>query len=149
MGWALCNSQGMAHRRGAENTEDTRNRIDVVSRTVIGAAVEVHRRLGPGLLESTYQRCLSRELELRGVRFECEVRVPIQYKGLVLQTGYRIDLVVEGEVVIEIKAVAAIDPIHKAQILTYLKLLDLRVGLLINFNVGRLIDGIRRIVNRY
>lgn len=144
----ICSRQDsvMGHRRGAEGAE---NRIDVVSRTIIGAALDVHKNLGPGLLESIYQRCLSHELASRGVPFEREVAVPIRYKGLVLQPGYRIDLIVENAVVVEIKAVAAIEPIHKAQVLTYLKLMDLRVGLLINFNVPRLVDGLRRLVNQY
>ena len=121
----------------------------MVTRAIIGAAIEVHRGLGPGLLESTYQRCLAHELALRRVHYSREVEVPIRYKGLVLRPGYRIDLVVERSVVVEVKTVAAIEPIHKAQILTYLKLMNIRVGLLINFNVPRLLDGLRRIVNQY
>jgi GxxExxY protein len=145
-GSVTCETPEMIHRRDAEVAE---NRIDVVSQTIIGAAVEVHRSLGPGLLESSYQRCLAYELASRGVRLDREVEIPIRYKGLVLRPGYRIDMLVEGAVVVEVKTVAAIEPIHKAQILTYLKLMDLRVGLLINFNVARLLDGLRRVVNRY
>src|SRR5262245_7025941 len=113
----------MIHRRDAENAEKS---IDVFSSAAIGAAVEVHKSLGPGLLESSYQRCLAHELVMRGVQFDCEVEIPIRYKGLVLRPGYRVDMVVEGAVVVEVKSVAAIEAIHKAQILTYLKLMDLR-----------------------
>ena len=136
----------MVHHRG---TEDTEKNDSVVSGQIIGAAMEVHRTLGPGLLESSYQRCLCYELVLRGVAFDREVSIPIRYKSLVMHAVYRIDLIVEGSVIVEAKAIAAIDPIHKAQLLTYLKLMDRRVGLLINFNVERLVDGIRRVVNGY
>ena len=111
---------------------------------IIGAAIEVHKQLGAGLLESSYKRCLCRELELRGVTFACEVPLPITYKGVVLEVGYRIDLIVAGEVVVEIKAVEKLLPIHDAQLLTYLRLSGKRVGLLINFNVPVLKDGIVR-----
>ena len=126
----------MIHHRGTEGTEKS---DVVVSHAIIGAAVEVHRALGPGLLESTYQRCLCHELNLRGIGVDREVAVPIQYKGLTLHEGYRIDLIADGSVIIEAKAITAIEPIHKAQLLTYLKLTNHRVGLLINFNVERLV----------
>jgi GxxExxY protein len=111
---------------------------------IVGAAIEVHRQLGPGLLESTYQSCLARELSLRDVAFEQEVALPVEYKGVRVECGYRLDFVVTGAVVVELKAVDGIHPVHEAQLLTYLKLSGHRVGLLINFNVPVLKDGIRR-----
>jgi GxxExxY protein len=104
----------------------------------------VHRALGPGLLEPAYQACLCRELELRNLRFRQQVELPVIYKDVKLDCGYRIDLIVEEKVVVELKAVEGILPVHQAQILTYLRLSGLRVGLLINFNVPVLKDGIRR-----
>jgi GxxExxY protein len=114
---------------------------------IIGAAIEVHKQLGPGLLESTYQACLCHELELRGISFECQKPLPLEYKGIKLECGYRIDLLVAGLVVVEIKSVEALAPIHEAQLLTYLKLTGVKVGFLINFNVVVLKDGIRRLVH--
>ena len=114
---------------------------------IIGAAIEVHRHLGPGLLESTYQACLSQELELRGVPFEYEKPLPLEYKGVRLDCGYRLDLVVGKLVIVEFKAVEKIEPIHEAQLLTYLRLSNLWLGLIINFNVPVLKDGLKRIVH--
>ncbi len=111
---------------------------------IIGAAIEVHRELGPGLLESAYQTCLAQELKLRNLKFEKEKPLPVSYKGCQLDCGYRLDFLVEGKVVVELKAVEAIQPVHEAQLLTYLKLTGFRVGLLINFNVPVLKKGIIR-----
>jgi GxxExxY protein len=111
---------------------------------VIGAAIEVHKALGPGLLESAYEECLCRELALRSSPFERQRPLPVEYKGIRLGCGYRIDIVVAGKVVVEVKEVSAIESVHEAQLLTYLKLGGWRVGLLINFNVPILRDGIRR-----
>lgn len=111
---------------------------------IIGAAIEVHRALGPGLLESAYQACLARELSLRGIAFEREKPLPVEYKGLELDCGYRLDFLVEDRVVLELKAVDRLLPVHEAQLLTYLKLTGCRVGLLINFNVAVLKEGIVR-----
>ncbi len=113
----------------------------------IGAAIEVHKQLGPGLLESTYQACLCHELELRGISFECQKPLPLEYKGIRLECGYRIDLLVAGLVIVEIKSVEALAPIHEAQLLTYLKLTGIKVGFLINFNVVVLKEGIRRLIH--
>jgi GxxExxY protein len=113
---------------------------------IIGAAIEVHRLLGPGLLESAYEECLARELTLRGLRFERQKPVPVVYKDVKLECGYRVDLLVEGRVVVELKAVEALAPIHEAIILTYLRLSACPLGLLINFNVRVLKDGIRRYI---
>jgi len=114
---------------------------------ILGAAIEVHKQLGPGLLESTYQACLCHELELRGILFECQKPLPLEYKGIRLECGYRIDLLVAGLVIVEIKSVEAFALIHEAQLLTYLKLTGVKVGFLINFNVVVLKDGIRRLVH--
>ena len=111
---------------------------------VIGCAIEVHRVLGPGLLESTYQQCLARELHLNGIAFKLEHPLPVEYKGIRLDCGYRIDILVENRLIIELKAVEAVKGIHKAQLLTYMKLSKLDTGLLINFNVKKLKDEIQR-----
>jgi len=116
---------------------------------VIGAAVEVHKALGPGLLEGIYQDCMEVELGLRGICFQGQVPVRLQYKGHEVGADLRVDLVVGGKVVVELKAVDALLPVHEAQLLTYLRLTDCRVGLLVNFNVPVLREGIRRMVNRY
>ena len=111
---------------------------------IIGAAIAVHRALGPGLLESAYEACLSWELEARGVRFARQVALPVEYRGKLLEVGYRMDLVVEDCVIVELKAVEQLTPLHDAQMLTYLKLARIPLGLLINFNVSLLKDGVRR-----
>lgn len=118
-----------------------------LTREIIGAAIEVHRELGPGLLESSYEVCLSRELELRGISFEFEKPLPLEYKGVRLDCGYRLDLLVADVVIVEVKSVEALAPIHEAQLLTYLKLTGVKVGLLINFNVVVLKAGLRRLVH--
>lgn len=117
-----------------------------ITHLVIGAALEVHRALGPGLLESAYQRCLCRELELRHARFSRELALPVVYKGFQIDCSYRIDLLIEEVVVVEVKAVETLLPIHVAQVLTYLRLGNWKVGLLINFNVPVLTMGIRRLI---
>jgi GxxExxY protein len=113
---------------------------------IIGAAIEVHRQLGPGLLESAYQSCLVRELVLEGIPFEQEKPLPVKYKGVNIDCGYRLDFLVDGKVVVELKSVDALQSVHEAQLLTYLKLTDCQVGLLINFNVTLLRNGIKRMV---
>ncbi len=118
--------------------------VNQITHDVIGAAIDVHRALGPGLLESAYQECLCRELLLRGIPFERERPLPLEYRGIRLECGYRVDLLVASLVVVEIKSVEAIAPIHEAQLLTYLRLGGWHVGLVINFNVVVLKDGIRR-----
>lgn len=118
---------------------------DPLTGNIIGAAIDVHRALGPGLLESAYEACLLYELRLRRLRVEAQKPLPIFYKDVMLDCGYRLDLVVEDKVIIEIKSVSAIAPIHEAQLLSYLKLYGTCArGLLINFNVKRLVEGIRR-----
>jgi GxxExxY protein len=118
--------------------------LDKITEEIIGAAIEVHRALGPGLLESAYEECLCRELELRGISFDRQRPLPVEYKGVRLECGYRLDLVVEDAVAVEIKAVSAIEPVHEAQLLTYLRIGGWKIGLLINFNVPVLKNGIRR-----
>lgn len=117
---------------------------DPFTREIIGLAIEVHRHLGPGLLESTYQNCLAHELKLNGINYEAETAVPVNYKGCMLDCGYRVDLLVDNRLIIELKSVEKVSPIHKAQILTYMKLASIPTGLLINFNVKRLVDGVER-----
>ena len=121
-------------------------KFDELSGKVIGCAIEVHKNLGPGLLESAYERCLSYELTTAGLRHETQKELPIDYKGLKLDGGYRIDLIVENGVIVELKSVEKVLPIHEAQILTYMKLAGINVGLLINFNVTKLKEGIKLFV---
>jgi GxxExxY protein len=117
-----------------------------LSNRVIGCAIEVHRILGPGLLESTYQQCLAHELKLNGLGFTLEHPLPVEYKGLHLDCGYRIDVLVENQIILELKSVEEIKGIHQAQLLTYLRLSGIKQGFLINFNVERLVDGLRSFV---
>jgi GxxExxY protein len=120
-----------------------------ITEAIIGAAIEVHRQLGPGLLESAYEACLYREITQRGLNVTRQVGLPVEYKGAKVDCGYRLDLVVEGEVVVELKAVESLLPIHNAQLITYLKLSGYPIGLLINFNVTMLRNGLRRLVNNH
>jgi GxxExxY protein len=121
--------------------------INDISGAVVDAAIKVHSTLGPGLLESIYEIVLAHELRKRGLRVERQVIVPIRYDNLVFEEGFRADLVVEGRVLVEVKSVDELHDVHKKQVLTYLRLLDLKVGVLINFNTSLLKDGIKRIVN--
>jgi len=120
--------------------------FDQLSNRVIGCALEVHRTLGPGLLESTYEQCLAHELSLAGISFKLQLPLPVKYKGIKLDCGYRIDLLVNDELIVELKSVDQIMGIHRAQLLTYMKLSGVKVGLLINFNVEMLKSGIKRFV---
>ena len=117
---------------------------DKFTRKSIGFAIEVHRKLGPGLLESAYQQCLAHELKLNHAAFRLEHPLPVEYKGLQLDCGYRIDMLIEDRLIVELKSVEAFKPIHEAQLLTYMKLAKIDTGILINFNVRMLKDGIRR-----
>lgn len=118
--------------------------LNAISEQIIGAAIAVHKELGPGLLESVYEVCLLQELEDRGVRYEHQVDLPLYYKGKMTDKQFRMDIVVEDEVIVELKAVDEVQPIHEAQLLTYMRLAGKRMGLLINFNVPLLKDGIMR-----
>jgi GxxExxY protein len=120
--------------------------FDQLSNQVIGCALEVHRALGPGLLESTYEQCLAHELSLSDISFKLQLPLPVKYKGIKLDCGYRIDLLVNDELIVELKSVDQIMGIHQAQLLTYMKLSGVKVGLLINFNVEMLKTGIKRFV---
>ena len=120
--------------------------FDTLSNDVIGCAIEVHRVLGPGLLESTYEQCLAHELGQAGIGFKLQQALPVQYKGIRLDCGYRVDVLVQDKLILELKSVDAILSIHQAQLLTYMKLAGIKTGLLINFNVPRLKAGIRRFV---
>ena len=120
-----------------------------ITEKIIGAAIEVHKTIGPGLLESAYEECLAHEMRIRGLNFERQVPLSVGYKGVTLDCGYRLDFLVEKAVVLELKALDALQPIHEAQLLTYLRLGGWTVGLLINFNVPVLSDGIKRVVLNY
>ena len=121
-----------------------RTERDPLTEKIIGCAIEVHRTLGPGLLESAYEQCLARELSLQDVGFRLQVSVPVEYKGVHLDCGYRIDVLVNEQVILELKSLERTLAIHEAQLLTYMKLANVAKGLLINFNVRRLVDGIKR-----
>jgi len=126
--------------------KDMKKRFSKHSNHIIGCAIEVHRNLGPGLLESIYEQCLAQEFWLTGINFKRQEALPIEYKGIYLDCGYRIDLLVEDEIIIEIKSVNEIIGIHEAQILTYMKLAKIKYGLLINFNVTLLKDGLKSFI---
>jgi GxxExxY protein len=132
------------NRRDAETQS-----FNEITEQVIGACIEIHRQLGPGLLESAYEECLCFELSQRGIRFERQKPLPVKYKSVNLDCGYRLDLVIEGKIILELKTVEHLLPIHEAQLLTYLKLSGLTLGLLINFNVPVLKNGIKRIANNF
>ncbi len=120
--------------------------IESIAKTIVDAALKVHRALGPGLLESVYELCLAHELRRRGVQSESQVKLPITYEGLTIDAGLRLDLIVAQQVIVEVKAVERMNPVFDAQLLTYLKLTGLRLGKLINFNVPLVRDGIKRII---
>ena len=119
-----------------------------IATAVVDAAFKIHKTLGPGLLESVYQAVLGYELQKRGLRVAQQVGLPLHYEGVKLELGFRVDLVIDEKVIIEIKSVEALAPVHKRQLLTYLKLMDLRLGLLMNFNVALMKNGIHRVVNK-
>ena len=123
-----------------------KDRLNQLTEAIIGAAIEVHKELGPGLLESTYEACLMYELVQRGLRFEKQKELPVVYKGVLIECGYRIDLLVEDVVIVELKSVEALAPIHLAQVISYLKASAHSLGLLITFNVTLLRTGVRRVV---
>ncbi len=122
--------------------------IEQIAKLIVDASIKVHRALGPGLLESAYQYCLAYELRKRGLKVDCEVSLPVRYDGQLIDAGYRIDMFVENSIIIENKSVDQLLPIHEAQLLTYLKLRDCRLGFLLNWNVKLMKNGIKRMVNR-
>jgi GxxExxY protein len=137
----------MLQHEGTKTTKDTKSSALALSHQIIGAAIEVHRLIGPGLLESVYESALCKELRLKGLTVDRQVSVPVNYKGEVLDCHVKLDLLVGGTVIVEVKAVETLIYVHKAQLLTYLRLQNLWLGLLINFNVEVLRNGIRRILN--
>jgi GxxExxY protein len=120
--------------------------FDELSKRVIGCAIEVHRNLGPGLLESTYEQCLAHELKCAGISFKLQHPLPVNYNGVKLDCGYRVDLFVDNKIIVELKSVDKVLPIHQAQLLTYMKLAGIKIGLLMNFNVRFMKNGIKRMV---
>ena len=128
---------------------DQEERLNKITETIIGAAIDVHRALGPGLLESAYEACMVYDLIQVGMKVEQQKPLPVVYRGVKLECGYRLDLMIENEVIVEIKSVEKLLPIHKAQLMSYLKLSDCKVGLLINVNVEILKSGIQRVVNNF
>ncbi len=120
--------------------------INKITESIIGASIEVHKSPGPGLLESAYEKCLEYELKLRNLKVDRQIPIPVVYKDLHLEYGYRIDLLVENTVIVEIKSVDALHPVHEAQILTYMKFAEKKIGLLINFNVKLLKQGLKRYI---
>ena len=139
------NHRGTEAQRKTNLVEMIRDK-DPLTKIVIGSAIEVHRHLGPGLLESVYEECLCHELSMLGIKFNRQVQLPLEYKGVSLECGLRLDILIPEKLIIELKTVDKIQPIHEAQLLTYLKLASIPTGLLINFNVPVLRDGIRRMV---
>ena len=127
----------------------TREELDDLSRVIFNAAISVHREMGPGLLESVYQMCLAEELLIREIQIQGLVPIPLVYKGRTLNKDYVIDILIEGEIVLELKAIESIMPVHEAQIISYLKLANKRLGFLINFNVPLLKSGFKRFVNKF
>ena len=132
--------------QGHKEHQEELLRADKVARHIVDAGLKIHRALGPGLLESAYEACLAREFELRHLRFSRQETLPVVYEGLQLESGYRLDIVVEKSVIIEVKAVEQLNRLHTAQLLTYLRLSSYRIGLLMNFNVTLFKNGIRRFV---
>ena len=126
---------------------DFSDELNILSDKIIGAAIEVHKIMGPGLLESVYEECLCHELNLMGIKFERQIYLPVEYKGITMSKGFRPDIVVEGSIIVEVKAVVELLPIHEVQLLNYLKLYGYKLGLLMNFNVLTLKNGIKRLVN--
>lgn len=126
-----------------------REEYNSLTHSIIGAAIEVHRELGPGLLESVYEECLFEELKLNGLSVQRQVELPVIYKGRMLNKNFRMDLVVEDKIVLELKCVSMIMPVHEVQLVTYLRLADKKLGLLLNFNVEQMIKGVKRKVNGY
>jgi GxxExxY protein len=128
--------------------EKSREELELVAKQIVDSILTVHRELGPGLLESTYQACLACELESRGIEVRCEVKLPVCYRGLQIEAGYRIDMLVASCIIVENKSVQALAPIHEAQLLTYLKLSGHKLGFVVNWNVPLIKDGIKRMVNK-
>jgi GxxExxY protein len=147
MGCTLLLS-GCPQRATVNTQRATEMELNEITKLIIGSAIKVHRELGPGLLESAYQSCLNYELNKAGLNVQQQVSCPLVYQDLFMETGYRLDLLVENKVVVEIKSVEALNNVHTAQVLTYMKLIKAPIGLLINFNVLKLVDGLKRLIAR-
>ncbi len=132
---------------GSKQYNPISSHIEAVAKSIIDAAYQVHTTLGPGLLESVYESCMVHELNLRKVDVKSQLVLPVFYKGIEIESGYRIDMLVDGCVIVEIKSTEGINPVYRSQLLTYLKLTNIRLGLLLNFNVAHMRDGIKRIIN--
>jgi GxxExxY protein len=132
-----------------ETAEHERDRLNALSNAIIGAALRVHDELGPGMLESAYEACLMFELLDMGLKVEREKALPLVYRGRRLDCGYRLDLLVDDSIIVEVKSIERLGPVHNAQLLSYLRQCDLKLGLLINFNVKWLRDGVKRVVNHF
>ena len=132
--------------KSMKNMKEMKRKFSVLSNRVIGCAIEVHRALGPGLLEATYEQCLAQELKLNDIQFQLQYPLPVEYKGIRLDCGYRIDVFVENEIILELKSVEELKGIHEAQLLTYMKLAGITQGFLINFNVKLLKEGLKSFV---
>lgn len=145
--WSLRKKNKLFTAEGTEVNEE--KRLNKITETILGVAINIHRALGPGLLESTYEACMVYDLSQTGLRVEQQKSLPVVYRGVKLECGYRLDLMIETEVIVEIKSIEKLLPIHKAQLMSYLKLSGCKVGLLINFNVEVLKDGIQRVVNNF
>jgi len=139
-------TESTEHTEGMRGLLAASHDLNDLSGRVIGCAIEVHRELGPGLLESTYERCLCHELAAEKIRHVAQVALPVCYKGLQLDCGYRVDIMVEDALILELKSVESLLPVHDAQVLTYMRIANIHLGLLLNFNVPRLVNGIRRFV---
>ena len=126
----------------------SREEVEATAKVIIDSMLTVHRELGPGLLESTYQACLAHEIRSRGIEVQCELKLPVKYRGIEIEAGYRLDMLVDGCILVENKSVQAILPIHEAQTITYLKLSGTKLGFLVNWKVVLIKDGIKRLVNR-
>ena len=126
---------------------DFSNELNILSDKIIGSAIEVHKIMGPGLLESVYEECLCHELDLNGIKFERQIYLPVEYKGITMSKGFRPDIIVEGSIIVEVKAVSDLLQVHEVQLLNYLKLYGIKLGLLVNFSVPVLKNGIKRLVN--
>lgn len=148
--WNLKKKNNLFTAENAEDAEmDQEERLNKITETIIGVAIGIHKALGPGLLESAYEACMVYDLTQAGLWVEQQKSLPVVYREVKLECGYRLDLLVEKEVIVEIKSIERFLPIHKAQLMSYLKLADCKVGLLINFNVEILKDGIQRVVNNF
>jgi GxxExxY protein len=145
----IFNAENAVDAEKFKSKEKSREELNGISGRIIEFAIEVHKELGPGMLEKAYEVCLVHELINNGIKAESQVLLPIHYQGIVLDAGYRIDLLIENLVIVELKAIDRLLPVHEAQLLSYLRMSNLRLGLLINFNNRLLRDGIRRVVNDF